>query len=82
LLTGAPKKYLDFNGSPHQKLARAGGFDESKVLGGMVRSRAGKVYFDESSGHYGDRWTPELRAQFERFMDRLGIPGVKEDSWI
>ncbi|MEV1120250.1 polymorphic toxin type 43 domain-containing protein [Actinosynnema sp. NPDC049800] len=74
LLVGAPKSYLGLQGSPHQQLARAGGIDESTVLGGMFsRDSTGLASFNEHSGHYGDRWTPALVGQFQDFLDRHRI---------
>jgi RHS repeat-associated protein len=74
LLVGAPKAHLGFKGSPHQQLARAGGLDESRVLGGMFRRDGnGKVGFDEASGHYGERWTNGARQQFNDFLGNHGI---------
>jgi large repetitive protein len=35
---------------------------------------------DEFSGHYGDRWTPELRQQFIDFMRSLGLP-IEHTPW-
>ncbi|WP_405096834.1 polymorphic toxin-type HINT domain-containing protein [Micromonospora sp. NBC_01412] len=74
LLVGAPKSYLGIKGSPHEQLARAGGLDEGTVLGDIFRRNAnGRIDFDESSGHYGERWTSETRQQFKGFLDSFNI---------
>jgi hypothetical protein len=70
-----------YDGSPHQQLARSIGADESTVLGGMFRRGAnGEIYTSEDSGHYGYRWTPELRGQFENTMNDYGIT-INHQSW-
>ena len=74
LVAGKPASYLNINGSPHQQLARSVDADESTVLGGtMQRQRDGSFGFTENSGHYGERWTPELTAQFTQFLSDNGI---------
>ena len=82
LLVGAPKAHLNIPGSPHQQLARAGGLDESKVLGGIFRRDAnGNMTFDESSGHYGERWTDGTRQQFAEFLNSFGFNSTHEKWW-
>jgi len=72
---------LNIDGSPHQQLARAGGLDESTVLGGIFRRDAsGGMTFDESSGHYGERWTAATRRQFEDFLNSFGF-GFERNNW-
>jgi RHS repeat-associated protein len=74
LLVGEPRSYLGIKGSPHEQLARSGNLDEGSVLGGTFsRDSSGRGVFTENSGHYGQRWTPELRTQFDGFLDRFGI---------
>ncbi|KAA9163969.1 type IV secretion protein Rhs [Amycolatopsis acidicola] len=78
---GGPLSYLDIDGSPHQRLARSIGADETRVLGGMFsRGSDGRVNTNEYSGHYGDRWTPDLRRQFTDFMGRYGID-IAHEAW-
>jgi peptidoglycan hydrolase CwlO-like protein len=74
LAAGMPAPYLRIDGSPHQQLARSINADETKVLGGTLqRGKDGSFGFTENSGHYGDRWTPELVQQFKQFLTDYGI---------
>jgi hypothetical protein len=74
LAAGAPAR-IPGGWSPHQQLAAAMDADESKVVAGMMyRQSDGVLQFNENSGHYGDRWTDELRSQFANFLTDLGIP--------
>ncbi|MEU6642713.1 polymorphic toxin type 43 domain-containing protein [Saccharomonospora sp. NPDC046836] len=78
---GKPARHLGIDGSPHQKLARSIGADEDRVLGGTwMWVDGGKLATDEVSGHYGDRWTPELRAQFVDVMKGYGLD-VSHTKW-
>ena len=77
MAVGRPSSYLDLTGSPHQQLARSIGANPNTVLGGVMRRLPdGTFEFDENSGHYGERWTPDLTTQFSQFLDQYGIPHV------
>ncbi|MCW2314440.1 polymorphic toxin type 43 domain-containing protein [Rhodoferax antarcticus] len=79
---GKPQAGL-FNGSAHEQLAQSIGANKGEVLGGTFgRNPNGSIFTTENSGHYGDRWTPELRAKFEGWLsDRLITP-VNQQPWI
>ncbi|EID56308.1 polymorphic toxin type 43 domain-containing protein [Saccharomonospora xinjiangensis] len=78
---GSPRQYLGIDGSPHERLARGIGANESIVLGGRwLRNPDGSISTDEWSGHYGSRWTPEFRDQFVRVMKGYGID-VIHTAW-
>jgi hypothetical protein len=82
LATGKPASYLKLVGSPHQQLSRAIGANESTVLGGTMQHMPdGTFGFTENSGHYGERWTPELRNQFEQFLADNGIQQYQYTPW-
>lgn len=56
-------------GSPHERLARAIGADESRVVGGMNRrDPSGRLVTNERSGHFWQNWSEKRRGEFERFM--------------
>jgi YD repeat-containing protein len=71
-VVGRPKEW---NGSPHETLARSVSADPSRVVGGMFRRDAdGGILTNEFSGHYHQNWTPEVRQQFVDFMRSKGVP--------
>lgn len=81
-VTGAPRAGL-FTGSPHEQLARSiGSFDNPQLVGGTLqRGPAGQFFTTENSGHYGDRWTNDVRSQFGDWLsNRVGLP-VQHESW-
>ncbi len=67
--------------SPHEQLAQAIKSDRLEILGGMFkRDKDGNILTDEFSGHYGLRWTPELRLKFTSKMKEYGIE-IKHLEW-
>jgi hypothetical protein len=81
-VTGAPRAGL-FTGSPHEQLARSiGSFDNPRLVGGTLqRGPAGEFFTTENSGHYGHRWTDDVRSQFSDWLGgRVGLP-VQHESW-
>lgn len=69
---GRPRHAPHLTGSAHQQLARSIGANEEVVLGGMfMRGINGTIITTELSGHYGSRWTPELRRLFVSFMENF-----------
>jgi hypothetical protein len=51
----------------------AGGISHKDIVGGSIWRQDGKLMTDQSSGHYGTNWTPELREQFVKFMKQNGV---------
>jgi RHS repeat-associated protein len=43
------------------------------TVGGTIWRENGVLKTDEWSGHYGMNWTPEIRQQFQNFMQQHGI---------
>lgn len=77
---GRPKDPLPLY-SPHENLAEAIKSDRTEVLGGMFRrGQNGEFLTNEHSGHYGERWTLELRDKFVNQMKEYGID-VKHQRW-
>ncbi|WP_185879000.1 polymorphic toxin type 43 domain-containing protein [Variovorax sp. MHTC-1] len=71
-----------FDGSAHEQLARSIGANESKVVGGtMQRGPNGEFYTNENSGHYGQNWTPEIRADFQKWLSGRANRPVDHQSW-
>ncbi len=68
---GKPKGVMI--GSPHENLAHTIGGDKTSVVGGVFRRADGKMLTDESSGHFGEYWTPEIRERFRDTMKRYGL---------
>lgn len=55
----------------HTGLVRSLGAAERTVVGGRLRrGPSGGFETSEWSGHYGDQWTPAIRAQYKDFMLR------------
>lgn len=59
----------------HTGLKNAIGSNDNDVVGGRIRFTSnGDLEFSEWSGHYGHKWTPEIKSDFEAFMkDQTGI---------
>lgn len=60
----------------HPSLVRAADLDPNNVVGGhFSRGSNGAIRTNEYSGHYGHKWTPEIRRQFVDSMERrIGLP--------
>ncbi|MFK7033445.1 polymorphic toxin type 43 domain-containing protein [Flavobacterium oreochromis] len=59
--------------SPHQKLAKVAGAGDEVVGGMLKRGAKGEILTNEASGHFYKNWTPEIRKQFEIFLEsKLG----------
>ena len=56
-----------------------GGFPSS-APGGRTRFENGGLITDEWSGHYGNLWTPEIRAKFVDFMKQNGV-NITHTPW-
>jgi filamentous hemagglutinin len=68
----------------HTGIARVMGIDyaqESRIVGGRIFRKDGILMTDESSGHFGQNWTPEIRAQFNEFMKSFGIEQTHLNSY-
>jgi RHS repeat-associated protein len=64
-------------GSPHQNLAATISGEGSSVVGGMFqRGSNGQILTNEFSGHYWQNWTPQIRAQFQGFMESTTGQGI------
>jgi filamentous hemagglutinin len=80
-VTGRPQSGL-FQGSPHQQLAQSINASSNVVGGIFRRGPNGEILTDEHSGHYGEKWTPEIRQQFQGWLsNRVGVP-VLHATWI
>ncbi len=56
-------------GSPHQNLAATINGDSSVVGGMFQRGSNGQILTNEFSGHYWQNWTPQIRTQFQGFLE-------------
>ena len=64
-------------GSPHQNLAGTISGEGSSVVGGMFqRGSNGQILTNEFSGHYWQNWTPQIRTQFQGFMESTTGQGI------
>ena len=58
----------------HDSVLQAGRIAPSETtVGGRIFRQDGRLITDEWSGHYGQNWTPELRQQFQNFMQQHGV---------
>ncbi len=79
---GRNKSGLPGGLSPHQHLAQLINADEELVVGGhFARGENGEILLDENSGHYGRRWTPEVREQIVTFLRERTGQKVIHESW-
>jgi RHS repeat-associated protein len=69
-LVGRPNESVEaFSG--HQKLAKVGNMDPSKVVGGLFRRGPnGEIVTNEHSGHYYQNWTDAIRKSFKEFLEQ------------
>ncbi len=56
-------------GSPHQNLAATINGNSSVVGGMFQRGSNGQILTNEFSGHYWQNWTPQIRTQFQSFLE-------------
>ncbi|WP_020405326.1 DUF6531 domain-containing protein [Hahella ganghwensis] len=67
-------KYGGGKGSPHQQVANTIDGNRSNTVGGIFRRDSdGRISTDESSGHFGEYWTDDIRKQFVDFMNGRGL---------
>ncbi|MCW7537066.1 polymorphic toxin type 43 domain-containing protein [Aquabacterium sp. A7-Y] len=81
--TGRPEVSL-FDGSPHEQLAQSIGSarNSSEVVGGTFeRGPRGEFFTTENSGHYGQNWNNDVRAQFQRWLSERVQRPVVHESW-
>jgi RHS repeat-associated protein len=58
----------------HDSILQAGQIVRHEhIVGGRIARRGGRLVTDEWSGHYGENWTPQIRAQFLEFMKAHGV---------
>ncbi|WMJ75654.1 polymorphic toxin type 43 domain-containing protein [Cytophagaceae bacterium ABcell3] len=55
--------------SPHQNLAKSIGANNQVVGGLFKRGSDGRIITNEASGHFYRNWTPEVRKQFQQFLE-------------
>lgn len=81
-VVGRPHVSTGLTGSPHERLVRSIGANESNVVGGIFRRGAnGEVLTDEGSGHYGRHWNNETRARFVQFLEEHTGLRVSHSAW-
>lgn len=69
-------------GSPHQQLAGSINADPTTLVGGTLqRGKNGEFITNEFSGHYGQNWTPEVRAQYREFLESMTGKKVDHEIW-
>jgi filamentous hemagglutinin len=79
LAAGVVKRHALLPGSKHEQLALAIGAMAGMVIVGGTLSRGpnGEFFSTEQSGHYGRKWTPEIRQKFQAwFSARMGLPVI------
>ena len=65
----------------HTGILRAGGIAESEaIVGGRIFRQNGGLMTSEWSGHFGQNWTPEIRQQFQGFMQQRGV-NINHTPW-
>lgn len=80
---GRPASGL-FDGSPHEQLAQAIGSNRysSEVVGGTFqRGPNGEFFTTENSGHFGNNWNNDVRAQFQQWLSNRVQRPVVHESW-
>jgi RHS repeat-associated protein len=69
------------SGSPHQKLGQAIGAQPKNLVGGTMSQTSTVISTDEYSGHYGANWTPDIRQQFQSYMENKTGKTVDHTAW-
>jgi hypothetical protein len=65
----------------HDGILAAGKITPSETtVGGTIWRENGSLMTDEWSGHYGQNWTPEIRQQFQNFMQQNGV-NITHTPW-
>jgi hypothetical protein len=65
----------------HDSILQAAGITPSETtVGGTIWRGNGSLMTNEWSGHYGQNWTPEIRQQFQDFMQQRGV-NIKHTPW-
>lgn len=58
----------------HNSILQAAGISPSdSIVGGGIWREDGGLMTNEFSGHFGMNWTPEIRLQFQGFMQSNGV---------
>lgn len=58
----------------HDSVLQAAGIAPTETtVGGTIWRENGSLMTDEWSGHYGMNWTPDIRQQFQGFMQQNGV---------
>ncbi|AHF90591.1 type IV secretion protein Rhs [Opitutaceae bacterium TAV5] len=68
----------------HTGIARVMGVgeaQEARIVGGRIFRQDGKLITNEHSGHFGHQWTDSTRAQFQSFMDEMGVGSAHSATW-
>jgi filamentous hemagglutinin len=65
----------------HDSILNAGRISpHDSIVGGRISRQNGRLVTDEWSGQYGQNWTPEIRQQFQNFMQQHGVR-VNHTPW-
>lgn len=66
----------------HDSVLQAGRITPSQnTVGGEIWRQNGVLRTDQSSGHYGRNWTPEIQQQFENFMQQHGVDIIHSPTY-